>query len=138
MNSHLYLISFFILSIAIEIVAQDIFFSPSRLQYPVTGLLWVIETGDFNNDGNIDFVTASRLERSITLRLGNGDGTFNDSLNFPVGTSPRSLIPADFMEFRTGHRVCDKKRHTVKSDIKRILQRLKHLSFCLTRIPQRK
>ncbi|MBT8380041.1 MAG: VCBS repeat-containing protein, partial [Ignavibacteria bacterium] len=82
----------------INLNAQEIYFSPSRLHYPVAGLPWAIETGDFNKDGYLDFVTASRLERSITLRLGNGDGTFQDSINFAVGISPRSLIPGDFNE----------------------------------------
>lgn len=67
----------FISVILIRVIsAQTPIFDPSRLHYPVTGLPWVVEPGDFNNDGNIDFVTASRLERSITLGLGNGDGTF--------------------------------------------------------------
>ena len=89
---------YFILLIvfSLNLTAQEIYFGPSRLHYPVTGLPWAIEPGDFNKDGNVDFVTASRLERSITLRLGNGDGTFQDSLNFEVGISPRSLIPGDF------------------------------------------
>ena len=86
----------FIALFASQIHPQFILFEPSRLHYAVSGLPWAVESGDFNNDNFADFVTASRQERSITLRLGNGDGTFGDSLNFGVGISPRSLIPADF------------------------------------------
>lgn len=95
-QSLLVIFLFFVLNA--HLLAQEILFETARIHYPVAGLPWAIEPGDFNNDGNIDFVTASRLEQSITLRLGNGDGTFQDSLNFSVGVSPRSLIVSDFDE----------------------------------------
>ena len=98
MNTFFYLGFILFVIFGMQITAQTELFEPSRLHYPVSGLPWAVETGDFNNDGNIDFVTASRLERRITLRLGNGDGTFGDSLGFGVGISPRSLIPGDFNE----------------------------------------
>ena len=89
---------FFLTISVIGFNAQSLQFEPSRVHYPVARLPWGLETGDFNNDSNIDFIVASRQERRITLRLGNGDGTFGDSLNFEVGISPRSLIPGDFNE----------------------------------------
>ncbi|MBT8387194.1 MAG: T9SS type A sorting domain-containing protein [Ignavibacteria bacterium] len=98
MNKYFYLGLILFVLFRINATAQDVLFEPSRLHYPVAGLPWAVETGDFNKDGNIDFVIPSRLERRITLRLGNGDGTFGDSLGFGVGISPRSLIPGDFNE----------------------------------------
>jgi hypothetical protein len=98
MNTFFYLGFILFVILGMQTTAQTELFEPSRLHYPVSGLPWAVETGDFNNDGNIDFVTPSRLERRITLRLGNGDGTFGDSLGFEVGISPRSLITGDFNE----------------------------------------
>ena len=98
MNKYFYLGFILFVMVRTNATAQIELFEPSRLHYPVSGLPWAVETGDFNNDGNIDFVTPSRLERRITLWLGNGDGNFGDSLGFGVGISPRSLIPGDFNE----------------------------------------
>lgn len=37
---------------------------------------WGTASGDFNGDGKLDVVTANRSSTSITMFLGNGDGTF--------------------------------------------------------------
>jgi hypothetical protein len=76
--------------------AQTPFFSPARLHYEVTRLPWSVVVADFNHDGNQDVASASRAERSVTVRLGDGDGTLGDSQNYAVGISPRSLVVADF------------------------------------------
>ena len=96
MNTYFYVRFILFVIFGTHITAQTELFDPSRLHYPVSGLPWAVETGDFNNDGNIDFVTASRLERRITLRLGNGDGTFGDSLGFEVGIESPIFNPRRF------------------------------------------
>jgi len=46
---------------------------------------WVVATGDFNRDGNVDMVTASSTTDDISVLLGNGDGTFRSAVNYPKG-----------------------------------------------------
>jgi FG-GAP-like repeat len=67
-----------------------------------------IATGDFNGDGNLDLAVTNGgcvlLEGSadcgdghtISILLGNGDGTFQDHVDYTTGTYPTSLTVADF------------------------------------------
>ncbi len=78
--------------------AQTPVFSPARFHYKVTGMPWSVAVADFNHDGSQDIASASRAERRVTVRLGNGDGTLQDVQNYAVGISPRSLVSADFKQ----------------------------------------
>jgi hypothetical protein len=52
---------------------------------------------DMNNDGNLDLITGNSTTNNITIRLGNGNGTYGGATNFPVlGTEPASIAVADF------------------------------------------
>ncbi|HXN23804.1 MAG TPA: VCBS repeat-containing protein [Candidatus Dormibacteraeota bacterium] len=44
----------------------------------------------------MDNLAPGRNSNSVSVLLGNGDGTFQPTLNFPVGTGPFSLAVADF------------------------------------------
>jgi hypothetical protein len=52
--------------------------------------------GDFNGDGKADIVTANRDSNSVSILLGNGDGTFRSALTIPVDSSPQKLATGDF------------------------------------------
>ena len=55
-----------------------------KVQYPVGGQSQDVTAGDFNGDGKIDVVsTINTPQISLSLLLGNGDGTFNAPINFP-------------------------------------------------------
>jgi len=43
-----------------------------------------IVTGDFNRDGKIDFATANSNDSSVSVFLGNGDGTFTQASGSPM------------------------------------------------------
>jgi uncharacterized repeat protein (TIGR01451 family) len=45
-----------------------------------------IATGDFNRDGKLDFVTANTNTDSISIFLGNGNGTFAPTAASPIST----------------------------------------------------
>jgi hypothetical protein len=64
-----------------------------------------LAVGDFNGDGNLHVVTAN-CEASncatpadggtVSMLLGNGDGTFQPHVDFAVGSEPHSIAVADF------------------------------------------
>ncbi len=58
-----------------------------------------IAVADFNGDGILDLAIANSTNPKpchVSILLGNGDGTFQPPIAFPVGISPASLITADF------------------------------------------
>src|ERR1700751_4532411 len=54
-----------------------------------------IVAGDFNGDGRLDLAVANSGSGSISVLIGNGDGTFQPALNTPAGTTPWALTVAD-------------------------------------------
>ena len=57
-----------------------------------------IVAGDFNNDGKLDLAIANYGDNTVTLLLGNGDGTFTPASGSPygVGKAPTGIAAADF------------------------------------------
>jgi Bacterial Ig-like domain (group 3)/FG-GAP-like repeat len=57
-----------------------------------------VRTGDFNNDGILDVAVANAKDNTVSILLGNGDGTFTVSAGSPVptGAFPFYLAVADF------------------------------------------
>ncbi len=54
------------------------------------------EPADFNGDGNIDICVANIDVNSVSVLMGNGDGTFRDQIVIPVGLTPRGITVLDF------------------------------------------
>ena len=68
--------------------------------------------GDFTGNGITDLAVANEgplfdggnpLANSVSVLLGNGDGTFQPQITYPVGTEPAAIVAADF----TGSGVID-------------------------------
>jgi len=55
-----------------------------------------ITTGDFNNDGNVDFAVVSWGGSKVFVLLGNGNGTFQTPTSISVVGSPVEIATADF------------------------------------------
>jgi hypothetical protein len=70
------------------------FFTP--VGYPVGRNPDAIVTADFNGDGKLDLATADLVSSTVSVLLGNGDGTFQPAVATAAGGYPRSLAVGDF------------------------------------------
>lgn len=55
-----------------------------------------IASGDFNGDGIQDLVTVNTGYDTLTVLLGNGDGTFQTGVTYNTGENPLSVAVGDF------------------------------------------
>jgi hypothetical protein len=54
-----------------------------------------IAAGDFNEDGDMDAVVANYLDASLSVYMGNGDGTFENQILISAGSSITEIEVAD-------------------------------------------
>jgi hypothetical protein len=67
------------------------------VNYPVGVYPQAIVTADFNGDGKFDLATVNNLDNTVSVLLGNGDGTFQAPKTYNVtGLHPVSLAVGDF------------------------------------------
>jgi hypothetical protein len=50
-----------------------------------------ITTGDLNGDGKLDVVVANVMDNTVSVLLGNGDGTFQSQTTYGTGPNPDSV-----------------------------------------------
>jgi hypothetical protein len=58
-----------------------------------------IVAGDFNGDGHLDLAVGNLnyyRGSTVSVLLGNGDGTFQPEVTYAVGTSPNAMVAGDF------------------------------------------
>ena len=72
------------------------FAGQAQTEYPTGAYPKFIISADLNKDGNNDIVTANYHDSSISVLLGNGNGTLKTAVNYPVGAYPTGLSAGDF------------------------------------------
>ena len=76
----------------------------AAVTYPVGHFPNVSRALDLNGDGKLDLVVANqnsaflsqRSKNSVSVLVGNGDGTFKSEVSYGVGFDPRSVASGDF------------------------------------------
>jgi hypothetical protein len=71
-------------------------FDATDVTYAVGTKPTSVAVGDFNGDGKLDLVTANSGSNTVSILLGNGDGTFQSAVSYGVGTAPSSVAAGDF------------------------------------------
>lgn len=71
-------------------------FNCDRVVYEVGNFPSSVAVGDFNRDGNSDLVVTNALSNSISILLGNGDGTFQPPVSYSTGDFPWGVVIGDF------------------------------------------
>lgn len=84
-------------AVAIATVAQAAIFGgfAPRQDYPTGSGSNEVVVADFNGDGVLDLATANRNGASISVLLGNGDGTFGAGVTYAVGNLALTIEAAD-------------------------------------------
>ncbi len=57
---------------------------------------FAVATGDFDGDGNLDAVVADSDAGTVSMMLGNGDGTLDFAGAFATGATPTAIAVGDF------------------------------------------
>jgi len=57
---------------------------------------YAVVTADFNGDGKLDLAVANDSSNTISVLLGNGDGSFGAAQNYATGSGPLSVAVGDF------------------------------------------
>src|SRR5215469_13626756 len=70
------------------------FFGPPNL-FPTGSNPAAIAVGDFNGDGKADLVVVNSSANTVSVLLGNGDGTFSAKNDFATGTTPVGVAVGD-------------------------------------------
>ena len=52
--------------------------------------------GDFNNDGKQDLATPNKSDGTVSILLGNGNGTFQQEVSYATGNTPVGISVGDF------------------------------------------
>ena len=82
------------LSIGPTTVLADAFFG-AKADFGTGSYPCAVAIGDLNGDGKPDMATANHGANTISVLLGNGNGTFGAKSDFPAGTSPRFVAIGD-------------------------------------------
>ena len=70
--------------------------SLSRSDYATGSGPYMVVTADFNVDGKLDLAITNEVSQTVSILLGNGDGTFQPHVDFPTSHLAAMMIGGDF------------------------------------------
>jgi hypothetical protein len=84
-------------SVSILLGKGDGTFQPA-LTYPVTpgANPYEVAVGDFNGDGKLDLAVTDFDTNTVSVLIGNGDGTFQPHVDYATGLFPYDVVAGDF------------------------------------------
>ena len=86
-----------VLAAASSAAAQSYLFGSAQFTTGNSGNMpGYVTSGDFNGDGRLDLVVASASDPTVSILLGQPDGTFSPAQTFTVGPAPIWAVTADF------------------------------------------
>src|SRR5213592_817094 len=85
----------FVLKVRTPTTCNPVHFAPAA-NVPAGNGPYASAVGDFNGDGKQDLAVTNISTNSVSILLGNGNGTFGAPATFPVGSTPTSLAVGDF------------------------------------------
>ena len=59
------------------------------VNYETASLPFGVDINDFNNDNIKDMLSVNLGDNSVSVFIGNGDGSFQNKVDYSVGNSPR-------------------------------------------------
>jgi hypothetical protein len=71
-------------------------FQPNHQILPVGQTPLSLAVGDFDRNGALDLVTANSSSGTLSVLMGNSDGTFRPHIDLAVGAAPRAVAVGDF------------------------------------------
>jgi hypothetical protein len=72
------------------------FFKPGHTDFPVGNGPIAVVTADFNKDRNMDLAVVNSLDNTVSILLGNGNGTFQPQVTYATGPNPADIAIGDF------------------------------------------
>ncbi|MGO9084748.1 MAG: FG-GAP-like repeat-containing protein [Candidatus Sulfotelmatobacter sp.] len=84
-------IVFFPIAVSTPVVTMS-----AGTEYAVDATPLAVGTADLNGDGKLDLVATNSSDNTVSVLLGNGDGTFQTQTTYAVGVNPTNLAIADF------------------------------------------
>jgi len=68
----------------------------AHADYPTGQVPFGVAAGDFNGDSKLDLAVTNRVDNTVSVLQGNGDGTFQPRVDYATGARPTSVVVADF------------------------------------------